>query len=928
MNYKNFVAITIVLTLLMPMYTSAENIVSSGDPLEDVYDLVRNIAAFDSVEEISEIEKYDYICGGDEAGIPGDDCTIDQSTKKGLYRETISNGTRFDLRKVTVENYGTPHFVHLDVFVCYRIIKSDAYSNQLDCTQTANDLYEGESDIFLTNSHLGDEIFVYIIAREGSGGDQTQFGIKVELVSDSGSNSDQVEPRNLTGTNIITDSVCQAECNSAPDTDLSDGYVLPFFKGDSFSIEFWSTTCEAATGDINYQIRAFIYIWRPSNLETPYAESWNLNEQFCDRSDGFFRFELQNADESGRLLLWFRATDSHNDNDKASYNVQLTQYDTTSRDLNHDQDQDGFSDVQEYQCLKNYWYSQDFPTDTDADTECNLLDEDDDNDGVLDNDDACPLDYYTQNSGEYADHDGNGCQNIIDSDDDNDGVPDEYDTCPLGESNITANELNDLDGDGCLDVEDPDDDGDGWNDDVEENCNTDPRNADDSPLDFDNDGECDELDDDDDNDGHDDPSDRFPYDIDEWEDTDNDGIGNNADTDDDGDDVEDIVDVFPLDPTQSTDIDGDGCGDNPSGINGDQFPNEPTQCSDADGDGYGDNWANMSWTDRNPSWPGEYHADAIGQDFCPTISGTSTKGGLLGCPDSDDDGWANSIDDLPQESTQWIDSDGHGYGENPNGMEPDFCPLSDGTSNIDVFGCIDQDFDGWSDDGDDCPTSRGTSRLDRKGCLDSDGDGFSDPDPSSPKHPNGLSDAFPFEASQSMDRDGDGFGDNISGFQGDVCPNEWGNSTLDRLGCLDSDGDKWSEIVDLFPTDSGQWNDTDGDGFGDNSKMKNGDQCLDKYGTSEIGKARGCPDVDGDGIPDKDDHCDKGNNEYQKMNNTCIKAILAGDGGLFFFLEAQGAALLFSLPLFYAFAFWLRNRPSNDDDDWGGMEINLFDHNQ
>jgi len=920
MNYKNFVAITIVLTLLMPMYTSAENIVSSGDPLEDVYDLVRNIAAFDSVEEISEIEKYDYICGGDEAGIPGDDCTIDQSTKKGLYRETISNGTRFDLRKVTVENYGTPHFVHLDVFVCYRIIKSDAYSNQLDCTQTANDLYEGESDIFLTNSHLGDEIFVYIIAREGSGGDQTQFGIKVELVSDSGSNSDQVEPRNLTGTNIITDSVCQAECNSAPDTDLSDGYVLPFFKGDSFSIEFWSTTCEAATGDINYQIRAFIYIWRPSNLETPYAESWNLNEQFCDRSDGFFRFELQNADESGRLLLWFRATDSHNDNDKASYNVQLTQYDTTSRDLNHDHDQDGFSDVQEYQCLKNYWYSQEFPTDTDADTECNLLDEDDDNDGVLDNDDACPLDYYTQNSGEYADHDGNGCQNIIDSDDDNDGVPDEYDTCPLGESNITANELNDFDLDGCLDVEDQDDDDDGWSDEEEENCQTDPRNADDSPLDTDNDDICNHLDNDDDGDGINDPSDRFPNDIDEWEDTDNDGIGNNADTDDDGDGVEDTVDVFPLDPTQSIDLDGDGCGDNPSGINGDQFPNEPTQCSDADGDGYGDNsngympdkfpYDNSQWADNDNDGFGD-NPNGVAPDafpFDPTQWSDMDGDGFGDNPDG------NSPDVFPFDTTQWNDTDGDGFGDNPNGMEPDFCPILEGYSTVDRLGCLDQDLDGWSDDGDDCPTSPGTSRLDRKGCLDSDGDGFSDPDLSSPKHPDGLSDAFPFEYSQSRDRDGDGFGDNISGINSDDCPILEGYSTVDRLGCLDRDGDGWSDISDVFPTDSGQWIDTDGDGFGDNSNMKNGDQCLNEPGTSAIANAMGCPDMDGDGIPDKDDYCDKGNNEYQKMNNTCIRAILQGEGGPL--LEAQGATLLFSLPIIYSIAFWSFSKRSNNDDDY------------
>jgi membrane carboxypeptidase/penicillin-binding protein len=67
--------------------------------------------------------------------------------------------------------------------------------------------------------------------------------------------------------------------------------------------------------NVNYQINAQVYIWRPSNSETPFIDSWNLNEQFCSRSDGYFRFKIENADESGRLLLWFRATDGHNDND-------------------------------------------------------------------------------------------------------------------------------------------------------------------------------------------------------------------------------------------------------------------------------------------------------------------------------------------------------------------------------------------------------------------------------------------------------------------------------------------------------------------------------------------------------------------------------------------------------------------------------------
>ena len=100
----------------------------------------RNISAFDSVIEINDVMYEDYICGGNEQGAPGDDCSYDSSTVKGLYRETIENGTRFDRREITVTNYGTPHYVHLDVFVCYRMPVSNSAPNNLDCNQIANDL--------------------------------------------------------------------------------------------------------------------------------------------------------------------------------------------------------------------------------------------------------------------------------------------------------------------------------------------------------------------------------------------------------------------------------------------------------------------------------------------------------------------------------------------------------------------------------------------------------------------------------------------------------------------------------------------------------------------------------------------------------------------------------------------------------------------
>ena len=85
-----------------------------------------------------------------------------------------------------------------------------------------------------------------------------------------------------------------------------------------------------------------------------------------------------------------------------------------------------------------------------------------------------------------------------------------------------------------------------------------------------------------------------------------------------------------------------------------------------------------------------------------------------------------------------------------------------------------------------------------------------------------------------------------------------GDSTEDRVGCLDSDGDGWSDAddnwtiemgADVFPLDSGIWSDSDGDGYADQGMNELSDNCPFTYGKSRV-RLVGCSDIDGDFMPD------------------------------------------------------------------------------
>ena len=259
------------------------------------------------------------------------------------------------------------------------------------------------------------------------------------------------------------------------------------------------------------------------------------------------------------------------------------------------------------------------------------------------------------------------------------------------------------------------------------------------------------------------------------------------------------------------------------------------------------------------------------------------------------------------DGTQWNDTDADGFGDNPApANEPDACPNTPGTSTEDRFDAPmvtatdgrmkaigtrstptsgSMQTDGYGDNylfdldeyqyhvnqtGDAFPNDDAVERH-RRGRLRRQLRGHLDwallpalrmarvfePAANPP-------DAFPLDRTQYIDSDGDWVGDNQNSDRADACPSTWGNSTYDRLGCVDSDGDGYSNPTanwpstpdcygaDAFPNDATQWCDEDNDGFGSNPDGNNPDDCPNSAGSSTIDRV-GCADRDGDGYSNAGD---------------------------------------------------------------------------
>ncbi|MGB5694935.1 MAG: DUF4215 domain-containing protein [Polyangiales bacterium] len=464
--------------------------------------------------------------------------------------------------------------------------------------------------------------------------------------------------------------------------------------------------------------------------------------------------------------------------------------------------------------------------DRDGDGAPDYLDADSDNDGLLDRVEA-------------FDADGDGVPEAVPSgaDANGNGIDDAFEISQGG----IGTTGQDTDGDGRPDYLDQDSDGDGIADRVE--C-PDPTSC----LDTDGDGAPDALDIDSDDDG-------IPDAI-EGHDGNADGLPDFAplgmDDDEDG-----LDDAYDLDmaggvPAPLPDRDGDGTpdyrdpDDDGDGI-GSTFecPDPMTGCPDGDSDGTPDYLdADESLVDTD----GDGIPDAVECDGDVSSCGDTDGDGTPDHQDPDDDG-----DGIPTSvecvsSPDLCDSDDDGLPDHRD-IDSDDDGITDSVECSSAPACTDSDADGRPDYRD----------------QDSDDDGIVDAVEGHDADGNGVPDA----TALGTDTDGDGLDDAFDADDGgttaptqdtdsDTVPNyrdsDDDGDGIDTVfecadpgaGCPDGDADLRPDYLDADSVVS----DTDRDGIPDVAECPPpGDPVGDPFG---------CPDTDGDGMPNFDDPDDDG----------------------------------------------------------------------
>ena len=227
----------------------------------------------------------------------------------------------------------------------------------------------------------------------------------------------------------------------------------------------------------------------------------------------------------------------------------------------------------------------------------------------------------------------------------------------------------------------------------------------------------------------------------------------------------------------------------------------------------------------------------IGRD--PIVQSDTDRDGVADAtdPDDDNDDVLDADDAFPTDAAESKDTDGDGVGDNAD-LDDDNDALSDadelllGTDPLNA----DSDSDGFSDGLDALP-------LDATESIDTDSDGVGN-NADQDDDGDGLDDISEIQSGLNpllTDSDNDGVDDGIDAFP------------LDGSETVDSDLDGIGDTQDAFPTNPDETLDQDGDGIGDNADVFDDDP-FEAYDSDSDGLGNNAdPDDDNDGFSDDEE---------------------------------------------------------------------------
>ncbi|WP_052957725.1 thrombospondin type 3 repeat-containing protein [Photobacterium angustum] len=244
--------------------------------------------------------------------------------------------------------------------------------------------------------------------------------------------------------------------------------------------------------------------------------------------------------------------------------------------------------------------------------------------------------------------------------------------------------------------------------------------------------------------------------------------------------------------------------------------------------------------------------------------------------DKDDDGIIDAKDAFPDDSSEWLDTDSDGIGNNKDTDDDgDGVADADDVFPFDSTESVDTDSDGignnkdTDDDGDGVADVDDALPLDKTESVDTDSDGIGN-NKDTDDDDDGIADtddAFPLDSSESADTDGDKIGNNKdTDDDGDSVADADDAFPLDKTESVDTDGDSIgnnkdtdddgdgvADSDDAFPLDKTESFDTDSDGIGNNKDTDDDDDgALDSNDAFPEDKSE-TTDTDGDGIGDNAD---------------------------------------------------------------------------